>query len=78
MPRPTAPACGFHVHAAFFAFVNLMFLVLDLSVPGGPWFLWPLLGWGVVLAWHAASVYGVPMATWTRLMEEYERVHVVT
>ncbi|MCJ7934002.1 MAG: 2TM domain-containing protein [Chryseobacterium sp.] len=37
----------------FLAALNL------LTAPGYLWFLWPALGWGVGIAFHAVSVFGI-------------------
>lgn len=53
---------GFRTHATVFAAVNLLLFTIWLTtwlLAGGtsyPWFLWPLLGWGVGLAAHYAAV----------------------
>lgn len=49
---------GLYVHATVFALVNALLLAVDLLTPGGPWFFWPLLGWGVGLVTHALAVGG--------------------
>jgi hypothetical protein len=44
---------GFWVHATVYAAVNLMlFAIWALTGAGYPWFVFPLLGWGVALAVH--------------------------
>ena len=43
-------------HAAIYAVVNLLLFLLDFLTPGGPWFFWPLFGWGVGLASHVVAV----------------------
>jgi hypothetical protein len=49
---------AFLVHAAVFAAVNLMLVGVWMLAGGGyPWFLFPLMGWGVGLVAHAASAY---------------------
>ena len=53
---------AFRTHATVFAAVNLLLFLLWLTtwlLLGGtsyPWFLWPLLGWGIGLAAHYAAV----------------------
>lgn len=53
---------GFRTHATVFAAVNLLLFAIWLTtwlLAGGtsyPWFLWPLLGWGIGLAAHYAVV----------------------
>lgn len=37
----------------FLAILNLM------TAPGYLWFLWPALGWGIGIAFHAISVFGI-------------------
>ncbi|AFY45662.1 2TM domain-containing protein [Nostoc sp. PCC 7107] len=45
-------------HLISFLVVNLFLIVLNLVVsPGYFWAIYPLLGWGLGLALHAASVY---------------------
>lgn len=52
-PTPSQLRTGLLVHAIAYVVVNLILLVVDLSSPGGLWFFWPLLGWGVGLGYHA-------------------------
>ncbi len=50
---------GFYAHASIFGLVNGGLLLLNLlTSPAYPWFLWPLLGWGLALAAHALGVFG--------------------
>ena len=49
---------AFFVHAAIFGAVNaLIFTIWVLAGAGFPWFLFPLMGWGVGLVAHGASAY---------------------
>ncbi len=49
---------GFLVHAAIWAAVNVMLVVIwALSGGGHPWFLYPLLGWGIGLVAHGAAAF---------------------
>lgn len=49
---------AFYVHAAVWAAVNVMLVaVWALSGGGHPWFVYPLLGWGIGLAAHGASAH---------------------
>ena len=48
---------NFYSHLSLFSVINLILLAVDLSTPGGPWFFYPLLGWGLVLGLHAAQTY---------------------
>jgi hypothetical protein len=56
--RRVADLRGFYVHLAAFAIVNaFLFLLNVISDPDNLWFFWPLLGWGIGLAAHAAYVF---------------------
>ncbi len=53
---------GFRIHASVYAATNLMLIMIWLAtwlingVTGYPWFIYPLLGWGIGLAAHFAAV----------------------
>lgn len=50
----------FYGHLASFVMVNVMLVAVNLfTSPGHLWFIYPLFGWGIGLASHAASVYGL-------------------
>ncbi len=52
---------GVYVHAVVYLLGNIiLFLINILLVPEWLWFYWPLLGWGIGLAAHAAVVLGLP------------------
>ncbi|MCF8245079.1 MAG: 2TM domain-containing protein [Saprospiraceae bacterium] len=52
---------SFYQHLMSYAIVNLFLLVLNLlTSPGTLWFVYPLLGWGVGLAFHYVEVFGIP------------------
>jgi hypothetical protein len=47
---------GLLIHAVVYAAVNVLLIVVNaLTWSGYPWFVYPLLGWGIGLAAHAAS-----------------------
>jgi len=54
---------GFYAHAVMFLVANVALAVLNLATfkksDGIIWFIWPLIGWGVVLVVHAISVFGI-------------------
>ena len=49
---------GWYVHAAVYVLVNLfIFAISQYGFGSRPWSIYPLLGWGLGLALHAASVF---------------------
>ncbi|WP_336701916.1 2TM domain-containing protein [Chryseobacterium indologenes] len=48
----------------FLAILNLM------TAPGYLWFLWPALGWGIGIAFHAISVFGIGKSWEERKIKE--------
>lgn len=50
----------FYSHLTAYIIVNGFLIVIYLfTTPGGyPWFIWPMFGWGIGLAFHFASVFG--------------------
>jgi hypothetical protein len=49
---------AFRSHLIAYAMVNAgLFAINMLTSPGHWWFYWPMLGWGIGLAAHAAAVY---------------------
>ena len=54
---------AFYYHLSTFIIVNLFLFGLNmLTSPFHYWFLYPLMGWGVGLASHYFTVFGVPGA----------------
>ncbi|MBI4897438.1 MAG: 2TM domain-containing protein [Actinobacteria bacterium] len=53
---------GFRIHASVYVATNLMLIMIWLAtwlingITGYPWFIYPLLGWGIGLAAHFAAV----------------------
>jgi hypothetical protein len=47
----------FYGHAVVYFIVNSMLFMLDYVTPGGPWFYWPLFGWGIGLLIHAVMTF---------------------
>ena len=50
---------GFYSHLISYCIVNAaLFLIWRFATGAGyPWFLWPLAGWGIGLAFHFATVF---------------------
>jgi hypothetical protein len=59
----------FYIHLTMFFFGNILLLFIDISTPGEPWFYVPLLGWLLVIGFHAAQAY--EMLPW--FSEDWER-----
>jgi hypothetical protein len=52
---------GFYQHLMAYAIVNTFLLALNIFVsPGYLWFVFPMLGWGMGLAFHYVDVFGIP------------------
>lgn len=51
---------GFGYHLAGYFLVMIILVPVNLALtPENPWFVWPMVGWGPVLAIHAAWVMGL-------------------
>ena len=51
---------GFGIHiVGYFVVVVALAAINMLSNPENPWFVWPMVGWGGVLAIHAAFAMGL-------------------
>jgi len=69
----------FRTHLVVYLLVNLMLMVIWLisAIASGawyPWFMYPLLGWGIGLGAHAWSAYGGDEVTESRIREEMKRI----
>ena len=48
----------FFVHAAVFAAVMVLLVIINLvTSPGDIWFIWPLIGWGFAVVLHGLRVF---------------------
>lgn len=51
---------GFRIHILAYFAVMAVLVVANLATgPANPWFVWPMVGWGGVLAVHAAYAMGL-------------------
>lgn len=49
---------GFFVHAAVYAAVMVLLVIINLvTSPGNIWFIWPLIGWGFAVVLHGLRVF---------------------
>ncbi len=49
---------GFFIHLAVYTAVNVMLIAINLnSSPQYFWFIWPLIGWGIAVIFHALGVF---------------------
>lgn len=50
---------GFYIHLSSYILINAFFVVLNfLTAKGNWWFYWPMLGWGIGIAFHWVGVFG--------------------
>jgi len=52
-----------YMHLTAYIFGNVILLLIDVSTSGEVWFYKVLLGWGLIVALHAASTY--ELLPWT-------------
>jgi len=51
---------GFYRHLAVYVVVNLLLVGINLVTPHDSfWAIWPLLGWGIGIAFHALRAFAV-------------------
>ena len=49
---------GFFVHAAVYAAVMVLLVIINLvTSPDDIWFIWPLIGWGFAVVLHGLRVF---------------------
>jgi len=49
---------GFKIHLAVYLTVNAILISVNLiNSPDSLWFIWPLMGWGIAIFWHAMGVF---------------------
>ena len=65
---------GFNVHAALYLIVNLLLVFIwGFSDVGYFWPVWPIVGWGVGLAFHGWSTFFEKPITEQDIRREIER-----
>ena len=51
---------GFRIHLiGYFVVMAVLVAANMIFTPEQPWFVWPMVGWGGVLAFHVAYVMGL-------------------
>ena len=63
---------GFYVHLAVYSGVNVMLYIIWWFTGGYPWFVFPLLGWGVELLAHSLRVFAHISITDRLAEKEYQ------
>lgn len=64
---------GFYWDLGAYAVVNAgLFLIWLITGAGYPWFVWPLLGWGVGVVFHFLSVFAFGHGDWHERQVEKE------
>lgn len=49
---------GFKIHlAVYLAVIAILISVNLINSPDYLWFIWPLMGWGIAIFWHAMGVF---------------------
>jgi hypothetical protein len=65
---------GFNVHAALYVIVNLLLMFIwGFSGAGYFWPVWPIVGWGVGLAFHGWTTYFEKPITEEDIRREMEK-----
>ncbi len=58
--RRLASEKGFYVHlVTYVVVITGLFIINLLTGPGRWWFVWPAIGWGIGIAVHALSTFGL-------------------
>ena len=67
---------GFYIHLTIYVIVNILLFsiwYITLGPRGLPWFIFPLVGWGIAIIVHAvATFYGKSMEDMEERMTERE------
>ena len=63
----------FKIHLINYIVINAILAVINLTLtPDYLWFIWPLLGWGIGIIFHALNVYFSPNTSIKERMIEKE------
>lgn len=50
---------AFYGTLVLYFIVNFGLFIIDMATPGGPWFFWPIIGWGIGMVIWAATLFGI-------------------
>jgi hypothetical protein len=65
---------GFYIHSAVYSGVNFVLFIIWWLTGGFPWFVFPLLGWGVGLCAHFLRVFAHISITDRLVEKEYQQL----
>lgn len=66
----------FQHFTAYVIVISFLFILNMLTSPFHWWFYWPMLGWGIGIAFHYTDVFGLP---WLKVLsEEWEEKEMET
>jgi hypothetical protein len=65
---------GFYIHLAVYSGVNVLLFFIWWFAGGYPWFVFPLLGWGVGLLAHFLYAFAQISVTDRLAEKEYQRL----
>ncbi len=56
--KRTEAKFGFYVHLSIYIAVNVLLVIINLTTSSSYlWFIWPLMGWGIGVFFHALLVF---------------------
>ena len=65
---------GFRWHAMAFVLINVLLYAINMMfTPLLPWFMWPLAGWSIALAFHAFATFSGPAIDQDAIEAEVQR-----
>jgi len=70
----TEAKLGFYIHLGVYSGVNFMLFVIWWLTGGYPWFVFPLLGWGIGLLAHFLRAFGQINVTDRLSEKEYQKL----
>jgi len=65
---------GFYIHLAVYSGINVMLFFIWWFTGGFPWFVFPLLGWGIGLLGHFLQVFAHISVTDRLVENEYQKL----